>query len=138
MNTRQPRLFPEKRALSPRLTLALARLVGPASGATGELGTEHAHGSTLGRRGMNVVFTRTRDMKTRLRDIRQIGPDSERDISGICSECGTALLARVDTKMIPSRSRLEEALRSVFIRHTAEQHEEGPSGVRAPTPTHAP
>jgi len=75
-------------------------------------------------------------MKTRLRDIRQIGPDSERDISGICSVCGTALLARVDMKTIPSRSRLEGALQGVFNRHTAEHHDEkSPSGVRARRPT---
>jgi hypothetical protein len=60
--------------------------------------------------------------RCRLDDIRQIGPNSERDISGVCSGCGTTLLARLDSKGIPTREQLEDALQALFSRHVSEEH----------------
>ena len=56
----------------------------------------------------------------KLTDIRQIGPDSERHISGVCSACGTVLFARIgDREPI---GKLRVALTTVFQTHLAEQH----------------
>ena len=57
-----------------------------------------------------------------LRDIRQLGPNSERDISGICSCCSTTLLTRMDSASVPTRSQLEQTLHSLFLRHINEEH----------------
>jgi len=60
--------------------------------------------------------------RCRLEDVRQIGPGSERDISGVCTYCGTTLLARIDSKAVPARAQLEDALQRLFDRHVAEEH----------------
>jgi len=63
------------------------------------------------------------DRRPFLIDVRQTGPDKERDISGVCSACGTILLARLpnDTEK-PTLERLHTELGSVFERHVAEKH----------------
>lgn len=48
-----------------------------------------------------------------LRDIRQIGPKRDRNISGICSACGTALLAWLEDSEAAKPS-LPEKLDAVF------------------------
>jgi hypothetical protein len=40
------------------------------------------------------------DRTLRVIDVRQIGPDSERDISGRCSACGVVLIARLDNREV--------------------------------------
>ena len=40
------------------------------------------------------------DRTLRLIDVRQIGPDSERDISARCSACGVVLIARLDNREV--------------------------------------
>ncbi len=57
-----------------------------------------------------------------LTDIRQIGPNSERHISGICSSCGTVLLNCVNSPKVPTRKQLEDALLDVFHRHLNDLH----------------
>jgi hypothetical protein len=58
-------------------------------------------------------------------DVRQVGPDKERDISGVCSACGVVLLARlrVDAEK-PTSERLHVELETAFERHLAEKHPE--------------
>jgi hypothetical protein len=56
----------------------------------------------------------------RLVDIRQIGPKSERDISGRCSACGVVLIARLDNWDDAKPAQLRERLESLFTRHIAE------------------
>jgi len=60
--------------------------------------------------------------KPALLDVRQIGPNNERDISGVCSICRTIFLTGVRAPKIPSREQLEDALLDVFQRHVAEAH----------------
>ena len=62
----------------------------------------------------------TVDKKPRLIDVRQIGPQSERDISGRCSVCGVVLIARLDNWEDVSPPRLRDKLERVFTRHIAE------------------
>jgi hypothetical protein len=59
-----------------------------------------------------------------LSDVRQIGPISERDISGVCSACGVTLLARLDDYEAekPTPVRLRAMLERVFERHVADKH----------------
>ena len=57
-----------------------------------------------------------------LLDIRQIGPDSERDISGKCSVCGDYLLAALEESEKPNPVRLRKALEQTFVRHVAAHH----------------
>ena len=57
-----------------------------------------------------------------LTDVRQIGPGSERQISGVCSACGTTLLARLNDKDEPNRDQLEARLKKVFDDHLARDH----------------
>jgi len=59
----------------------------------------------------------------RLVDIRQIGPNRERDISGVCSVCKDVLLVRLNSKEVPSRIELREALSNLFERHVTQSHE---------------
>jgi len=59
----------------------------------------------------------------RLLDVRRIGPESERDISGVCSVCKITLLIRLDSPKVPPRAALEDALRNLFLRHVAAVHE---------------
>jgi hypothetical protein len=62
------------------------------------------------------------DRKPQLLDIRQIGPDSEKDISGKCSACGDYLLAGLDESEKPNPERLRKALEETFVRHIAARH----------------
>jgi hypothetical protein len=59
-----------------------------------------------------------------LSDVRQIGPNSERDISGVCSACGVVLIARLDDgdPEQPTPERLRAELEKVFERHLADKH----------------
>jgi hypothetical protein len=63
-----------------------------------------------------------------LRDVRQIGPESDRDISGICSACGTIVLGRLTDSEKPNPERLRTELDKVFQAHVAETHSKGESG----------
>jgi hypothetical protein len=63
----------------------------------------------------------------RLTDIRQIGPKGERDISGVCSSCGTILLARLDISESATPANLREKLETVFKIHLTEKHPDSPS-----------
>jgi hypothetical protein len=56
-----------------------------------------------------------------LKDIRQIGPKRDRNISGICSACGTALLAWLQDSETAKPS-LPDRLDVVFKAHVAECH----------------
>jgi hypothetical protein len=58
-------------------------------------------------------------------DVRQVGPDKEQDISGVCSACGVVLLAPllVDAEK-PTSERLHAELDTAFERHLAEKHPE--------------
>lgn len=71
------------------------------------------------------------DGRPLLIDVRQIGPDKERDISGVCSACGATLLARLRNDVEkPTPERLHSELEAVFERHAAEKHPfEGKSAV---------
>jgi CheY-like chemotaxis protein len=58
-----------------------------------------------------------------LRDVRQIGPDKERDVSGVCSACGAILFARLRYGVEkPTPERLNSELGAVFERHVSEKH----------------
>jgi len=59
---------------------------------------------------------------TFLRDVRQIGPNRERDISGVCSACGATLLAWLDNGENVAKTLLQAKLEKAFERHVAEQH----------------
>ena len=63
--------------------------------------------------------TMTVDRQPRLVDVRQIGPKSERDISGRCSVCNTVMIARLDTSEEAKIEKLRERLEKVFARHLA-------------------
>jgi hypothetical protein len=67
----------------------------------------------------------------RLIDIRQIGPQSERDISGRCSACGVVLIARLDKSEEITPELLRDKLDKLFNRHLAESSC-GASPRRAP------
>jgi len=56
----------------------------------------------------------------RLVDVRQIGPHSERDISGRCSTCGAVLIARLDNWEDLKPQQLRDKLERLFARHIAE------------------
>ena len=53
----------------------------------------------------------------RLTDIRQIGPNSERDISGRCSACGVVLIAQLDNREGAESELLRNKLEELFARH---------------------
>jgi hypothetical protein len=59
----------------------------------------------------------TVDRTPRLVDVRQIGPNSERDISGRCSGCGVVLIARLDNCEDAKPELLRDKLGKVFGRH---------------------
>ena len=61
----------------------------------------------------------TGDRQPRLVDVRQIGPKSERDISGRCSACNAVMIARLDNWEEPKPEELRERLDTVFARHLA-------------------
>jgi CheY-like chemotaxis protein len=63
-------------------------------------------------------------------DVRQIGPNQERDVSGACSVCGAVVLARLrNSAEKPTSGSLRAELEAVFERHVAEKHPfEGKSG----------
>ncbi len=56
----------------------------------------------------------------RLIDVRQIGPQSERDISGRCSACGVVLIARLDKSEEIKPEMLRDKLDKLFNRHLSE------------------
>lgn len=56
----------------------------------------------------------------RLIDVRQIGPQSERDISGRCSACGVVLIARLDKSEEIKPELLRGKLDKLFNRHLSE------------------
>ena len=58
--------------------------------------------------------------KPRLIDVRQIGPHSERDISGRCSACRAVLIARLDNSEDLKPRQLRDKLERLFARHIAE------------------
>jgi hypothetical protein len=60
------------------------------------------------------------DRTPRLIDVRQIGPGSERDISGRCSACGVVLIARLDNRESSNLEALRDRLDKLFARHTDE------------------
>jgi len=63
------------------------------------------------------------DRRPFLIDVRQTGPDKERDISGVCIACGTILLARLrNDAEKPKSERLHAELETVFERHVSEKH----------------
>jgi len=57
-------------------------------------------------------------------DVRQIGPDSERDISGVCSACGAVLFAALGDDEVPNPQRLQAKLERTLEKHVAEAHAE--------------
>jgi hypothetical protein len=59
----------------------------------------------------------TVDPTPRLIDVRQIGPNSERDISGRCSACGVVLIARLDNWEDAKPELLRDKLEKLFARH---------------------
>ena len=61
----------------------------------------------------------TEDRPPRLVDVRQIGPKSERDISGRCSACNAVMIARLDNCEELKPEKLRERLENVFARHLA-------------------
>jgi hypothetical protein len=60
----------------------------------------------------------TVDRSPRLIDVRQIGPNSERDISGRCSACGVVLIARLNHR--ENADLLRNKLQKLFERHVSE------------------
>lgn len=79
--------------------------------------------------------------KPRLVDVRQIGPKSERDISGRCSACGTVLIARLDDSEDATPQQLRDKIKKLFARHVAESECSDTPGSAAsegfPTPQHS-
>jgi len=61
----------------------------------------------------------TVDRQPQLVDVRQIGPKSERDISGRCSVCNTVMISRLDASEEANPEKLRERLEEVFARHLA-------------------
>jgi hypothetical protein len=59
----------------------------------------------------------TMDRTPRLTDVRQIGPNSERDISGRCSACGVVPITRLDIWQDAKADRLRDKLEKLFARH---------------------
>jgi hypothetical protein len=57
------------------------------------------------------------DRTPRLIDVRQIGPDSERDISGRCFACGVVLIARLDNRESSNLEALRSKLEKLFARN---------------------
>src|SRR5271170_5129303 len=58
-----------------------------------------------------------------LNDVRQIGPNGEREISGVCANCGVVLLAWLnDSDAEATPAGLRAKLERVFGRHVAEKH----------------
>jgi len=67
-----------------------------------------------------VAWRMTVDRSPRLIDVRQIGPNSERDISGRCSACGVILIARLEHWDNAAPDLLRKKLDRLFERHLAE------------------
>ena len=56
-------------------------------------------------------------------DVRQIGPNRERDISGVCATCGTVLLTRLEDKAQgPIAEHLHAKLAALFDLHVQKEH----------------
>jgi len=62
----------------------------------------------------------TVDRQPHLVDVRQIGPKSERDISGRCSACGVVLIAQLDNSEEAKPQQLRDRLEQLFARHINE------------------
>ncbi len=60
------------------------------------------------------------DRSPRLIVVRQIGPKSERDISGRCSACGVIVIARLEHWENAASDLLRKKLDKLFERHLAE------------------
>lgn len=60
------------------------------------------------------------DRTLRLIDVRQIGPDSERGISGRCCACGVVLIARLDNRESSNLEALRSKLEKLFARNLTE------------------
>ncbi len=70
-----------------------------------------------------------------LNDVRQIGPNGEREISGVCSNCGVVLLAWLnDSDAEATPAGLRAKLERVFGRHVAEKHPNEADSVHNPGP----
>jgi hypothetical protein len=63
----------------------------------------------------------TADRQPHLVDVRQIGPKSERDISGRCSACGVILIARLENGEGAKPAHLRDKLEKLFTRHITER-----------------
>lgn len=61
-------------------------------------------------------------LRPQLQDVRQIGPNRHRDISGRCSGCGDILFARFDGSERPVQSALVDRLIAAFAWHVAVRH----------------
>ena len=63
-------------------------------------------------------------------NLRQRGPDRERNISGICSTCGDTLLERLDAgDATPNPEFLRAKLDRVFEQHVADNHSQASTSV---------
>ena len=68
-----------------------------------------------------AVYYPTMTRSPFLSDVRQIGPGSEQNISGVCSSCKATLFARLDEKN-PTQAQLRASLNIVFERHLVREH----------------
>jgi len=60
----------------------------------------------------------------RLIDIRQLGPNREREISGVCSVCDAVLLARLKQEEgAPLPEQLHARLARLFESHIQKEHQ---------------
>jgi hypothetical protein len=73
--------------------------------------------SSYSRKAPQSTGTMTVDPTPHLTDVRQIGPNSERDISGRCSACGVVLIARLDNREDATPELLRDKLEKLFARH---------------------
>jgi hypothetical protein len=60
-----------------------------------------------------------------LKDMRHIGPESEKNISGVCSACGVTLLAWLE-ESDPCGPALVNRIQELFKLHVAEYHPHPP------------
>ena len=55
-------------------------------------------------------------------DVRQLGPEGERHLSGVCSACGLILLTRVGPAEAMDTASLRAKLERSFEKHVTEEH----------------